>query len=59
MFLNVNDGLKTCLARVIPSGLSVLVDAGNWQVGPVFGWMAYKVSTYICLVTKTLMVRLC
>ncbi|XP_059153843.1 trifunctional purine biosynthetic protein adenosine-3-like [Physella acuta] len=41
IFLNVNDGLKTCLTRVIHSGISVLVNSLSWQVGPVFGWMAY------------------
>lgn len=33
------------LPRVLPRHLRAEVDAGQWSVPPVFGWLANKVGT--------------
>lgn len=38
-------GLVENLPRVLPRHLRAEVDAGQWSVPPVFGWLAHKVGT--------------
>ena len=38
-------GLVENLPRVLPRHLRAEVDAGQWSVAPVFGWLAHKVGT--------------
>ncbi|GFO02182.1 trifunctional purine biosynthetic protein adenosine-3 [Plakobranchus ocellatus] len=39
-FETVGCSLAQCLSLLVSPGLGVKVDAGQWHVGPVFGWMA-------------------
>jgi len=33
-------GLPGNVPRILPAGLTAVIDAGSWQVPPVFGWLA-------------------
>ena len=43
------------LPRVLPRHLRAEVDAGQWSVPPVFGWLAHKVGTSLFMLLKNLL----
>ena len=48
-------GLLENIARILPSELTVSIDASKWDVPAVFGWLADKVKneTLVTLLLET------